>query len=126
MKSIEELARDAGLETSSFNMGAASCVWSKGCGAVTRADLEKFAALIRADAIERWKDAIAAIRTAKQSEESPKGSGATSIAKRLPQRTLDIASSRPVGVDAASPKVDCLSLSVPPLNPDLPQHRPQG
>lgn len=45
------LAKQAGMVTELANMGAASCVHSEGCAAVSVADLEAFAALVAADAI---------------------------------------------------------------------------
>lgn len=43
---IEELAREAGIETKLWNMGAASLVYTEGCHGVARAELEKLVGLI--------------------------------------------------------------------------------
>lgn len=43
---IEELVRDAGIETKLWNMGAASLVYTEGCHGVARAELEKLVGLI--------------------------------------------------------------------------------
>lgn len=40
---IIKLAREAGIDVSLYDMGAASCVFSEGCHGVARTDFEHFA-----------------------------------------------------------------------------------
>lgn len=48
---VVELAKKAGMVTEFAEMGAASCVNSEGCNAVSVGDLEKFAELVAQQAI---------------------------------------------------------------------------
>lgn len=43
---IEELSKQAGIETKLWNMGAASLVYTEGCHGVARSEFEAFARLI--------------------------------------------------------------------------------
>lgn len=52
MKTIEELAREAGINTEFMNMGGASHVTTEGCNGVAQAEFERFAALVRAQAMQ--------------------------------------------------------------------------
>lgn len=49
---LEELAGKSGMYTDLMRMGAASLVYSPGCKGVTLNELERFAALVRAEALE--------------------------------------------------------------------------
>ena len=40
---IIKLAREAGIDVSLYDMGAASCVFSEGCHGVARSDFQQFA-----------------------------------------------------------------------------------
>lgn len=48
---IEQMVVEAGM-VSLMNHGGASCVYSEGCHGVTQEHLERFAALVRAQALE--------------------------------------------------------------------------
>ncbi len=80
---IARLACEAGMVTEHIKAGAASCVHTLGCGGVSRAELERFADLVEAAAMEKAAKIAEAEHSDFEIEQTPYNAAVCDVAAAI-------------------------------------------